>query len=81
MAMGSTQSLTEIGTSNLPGVKKRPALRADKLAAICESNVRKMWEPQPLGTLWPSTAGTGIALPLPYTLHIHTKPYRTDTMR
>jgi hypothetical protein len=39
MALGSTQPLTEMSTRNLPGGKKRPALRADKLAAICEPNV------------------------------------------
>jgi hypothetical protein len=39
MALGSTQPLTEISTWNLPGGKKRPAHRADNLAAICEPNV------------------------------------------
>jgi hypothetical protein len=39
---------------NLTGGKKRLARRADNLAAICE--------PQPLATLWASTACTGIAL-------------------
>jgi hypothetical protein len=39
MALGSTQPLTEMTTSNLPGGKKRPAHRADNLAAICEPNV------------------------------------------
>jgi hypothetical protein len=39
MALGSTQPLTEMSTSNFPGAKKRPALRTDKLAAICEPNV------------------------------------------
>jgi hypothetical protein len=39
MALGSTQPLTEMNTRNLPGDKKRPARRADKLAAICEPNV------------------------------------------
>jgi hypothetical protein len=39
MALGSTQPLTEMSTRNFPGVKKRPALRADNLAAICELNV------------------------------------------
>jgi hypothetical protein len=41
MALGSTQSLTEISTRNLPGGKNRPARRADNLAAICEPNVWK----------------------------------------
>jgi hypothetical protein len=39
MALGYTQPLTEMSTRNLPGGKKRPAHRADKLAAIYEPNV------------------------------------------
>jgi hypothetical protein len=39
MALGSTQPVTEVSTRNLPGGKKRPARRADKLAAIYELNV------------------------------------------
>jgi hypothetical protein len=39
MALGSTQSLTEMSTRNLPGAKGRPARKADNLAAICESIV------------------------------------------
>jgi hypothetical protein len=39
MALGSTQPLTEMSTRNLPGVKKRPARRADNLATIYELNV------------------------------------------
>jgi hypothetical protein len=39
MALGSTQPLTEMSTRNLPGGKKRPARRADKLAAIYEPNI------------------------------------------
>jgi hypothetical protein len=35
-ALGLTQPLTEMSTRNIPGGKKRPALRADKLTAICE---------------------------------------------
>jgi hypothetical protein len=38
-ALGSTQPLTEMSTRNLRGGKKRPARKADKLAAICEPNV------------------------------------------
>jgi hypothetical protein len=41
MGLGSTQPLTEMSTRKLPGVKKRPARRADNLAAIYEPNVRK----------------------------------------
>jgi hypothetical protein len=36
MALGSTQSLTEMNTRNLPGGKEQPALKADNLTAICE---------------------------------------------
>jgi hypothetical protein len=39
MARGSTQPLTEMSTRNLPGGKKRPARRADNLAAIYVPNV------------------------------------------
>jgi hypothetical protein len=39
MALGLTQPLTEMSTRNFPGGKKRPARRADNLAAICEPNV------------------------------------------
>jgi hypothetical protein len=39
MSLGSTQPLTKISTRNLPGGKKRPARRADKLIAIYEPNV------------------------------------------
>jgi hypothetical protein len=69
MALRSVQPITEISTRNLPGGKKRPARRADNLAAICEPIVQKMWEPQPLAILRASTACTGIALPLPNYVH------------
>jgi hypothetical protein len=39
MALGSTQPLTEVSTSNLPGGKKRPARKTDNLASIYETNV------------------------------------------
>jgi hypothetical protein len=39
MALGSTQPLTKMSTRNLPGGKKRPARKADNLAAICVPNV------------------------------------------
>jgi hypothetical protein len=51
MALGSTQPLREISTRNLPGGKERPQSKADKLTAICESIVQKMWEPRRLTTL------------------------------
>jgi hypothetical protein len=36
MALGLTQSLTEMSARNLPSGKGRPARRADNLTAICE---------------------------------------------
>jgi hypothetical protein len=39
VALGSTQHLTEMSTTNLPGGKGRPASKADNLTAICEPNV------------------------------------------
>jgi hypothetical protein len=39
MALGSTQPLREMSTRKLAGGKKRPARRADNLAAIYEPNV------------------------------------------
>jgi hypothetical protein len=36
MALGLTQPLTEMSTSNLPGAERRPARKADNLTAICE---------------------------------------------
>jgi hypothetical protein len=56
MALGSTQPLTEMSTSNLPGGKGRPARKADNLTAICMPIVWKMWEPRRLTTLWAFTA-------------------------
>jgi hypothetical protein len=39
MTPGSTQPLTKMSTRNLPGGKKRPARRAENLAAVCKPNV------------------------------------------
>jgi hypothetical protein len=36
VALGVTQPLTEMSTRNLPGVKARPARKADNVTAICE---------------------------------------------
>jgi hypothetical protein len=36
MALGSTQSLTEMSTRNLPGDKALPARKAGNLTSICE---------------------------------------------
>jgi hypothetical protein len=56
MALGSTQPLTEMSTRNIPGGEGRPARKADKLTAICEPIVYKMWKPQHLTALWVSMA-------------------------
>jgi hypothetical protein len=56
MALGSTQPLAEISTRNLPGVKGRPARKADNLTAICEPIVQEIWKPRRLTTLWVSMA-------------------------
>jgi hypothetical protein len=36
MALGSTQSLTEMDTTNFPGGKGRPERKAEILIPICE---------------------------------------------
>jgi hypothetical protein len=46
----------EMSTRNLPGGKGRPVRKAEKLTAICEPTVQKMWEPRRLTTLWAFTA-------------------------
>jgi hypothetical protein len=51
MALGSTQSLTELNTRNLHSGKGRVARKADNLTAICEAIVYKMWEPRRLTAL------------------------------
>jgi hypothetical protein len=49
MALGSTQSLTEMSTMNLPGGQRAPG-------AICEPIAYTMWDPHRLTTLWASMA-------------------------
>jgi hypothetical protein len=56
MVLVSTRPLTEMSTRNLPGGKGRPTCKADKLTAICQPIVSKMWEPRRLTTLRASTA-------------------------
>jgi hypothetical protein len=63
MALGSTQTLTEMSTRNLPGGKGLPARKADNLTAICEPIVWGKYGldvPQSYG---PSQPIIGIALP------------------
>jgi hypothetical protein len=68
LALGTTKPLTEMSIRNLGGGKKRPARRADNLAAICETNVSKCGGLNLSQTLRASTACTGITLPLPYNI-------------
>jgi hypothetical protein len=56
MALGSTQSLTELSTRNLSVNKGQPVHKADNLTAICEPTVQKMSEPRHFTTLWASMA-------------------------
>jgi hypothetical protein len=56
VALGSTQPLTEMSTSNLLGGKGRPGQKADDLIAICEPIFYKIWEPRRLTVLWASSA-------------------------
>jgi hypothetical protein len=56
MALGSTQSLTEMSTRNLPGGKGRPARKAGNLTIIYESIIYRVWEPRRLTTLWATDA-------------------------
>jgi hypothetical protein len=48
MALRSIQPLTKMRIKNFSEGKKRPARRANKLAAICEPTVQKILGPQPL---------------------------------
>jgi hypothetical protein len=60
MALWSTQPLTEISTGNLPGVKGRPARKAENVTVIYERVVYKMWEPRRLTSYGLSLLVTGI---------------------
>jgi hypothetical protein len=51
MAVGPTQSLTEMSTKNILETKGQPVRWADNLTAICEQTVQKLWEPRRLTTL------------------------------
>jgi hypothetical protein len=71
MTLESTQSLTEISTSNLPGAKGRPARKADNLIAICEPIVyKKCGSHEVSETYGPSRPVAGIALPFYFLLGI-----------
>jgi hypothetical protein len=55
MVLGSTQPITEMSTTNLPGGKGQPTSNADVIA-ICEPIVWKIWESRRLTPIWASTA-------------------------
>jgi hypothetical protein len=65
MALGLTQPLTKMSTTNLPGSKGWPAHKAHNLTAICEPTVLQTCGnlniSQLYGPPWPVT---GLALPL-----------------
>jgi hypothetical protein len=64
MALGSTQTLTEMSTRNIPGGKGRPAHKADNLPPSVSRLSRKCDNfdvSKPYGPPWPVT---GIALPV-----------------
>jgi hypothetical protein len=58
MVLGSTKTVKEISTRNLPGGKGRPARKADNLTDICKPTVS-----QPCGS---PRSVTKIALPFLY---------------
>jgi hypothetical protein len=68
MALGSTQSLTQVNTKNLPGGKGWPVRKADDLNAICVPTVYEMWEPRLLTTPMGLHSLLAIALPLLFNL-------------
>jgi hypothetical protein len=71
MALGSTRSLTETSTRNLPESKGRPTRKADNLTATCE-RFRKCGSLDVSQPYRPPEPVTGIAL-----IFLHTHTHRT----
>jgi hypothetical protein len=63
MALVPTQPLTEISTRNLPGVKERPAAKADNLTVV--------WEPIILKNVGASTSHILIGLHSLFQEYLH----------
>jgi hypothetical protein len=63
MAQGSTQPLTEMSTSDLPGGKERLTRKTDHLTAVYEPLVKKCGSLNVTQPYWPDT---GISLPFVY---------------
>jgi hypothetical protein len=53
MALGLTQPLTEMSTTNLPTVKERMVSKADNLTAICDQMSRKCGNLEVSQPYWP----------------------------
>jgi hypothetical protein len=78
-ALESTQPLTEMSTSNLPGGTGQLAHKVDKLTTTCEPIIYKMWEPRHLTLLWASMACYRDSLPSFWYFHTILKVYIKET--
>ena len=65
MALGLTQSLTEMSTRNISWGKGGRYVGLTTLPPPC-ADCLEIWEPQPPGTPGPVQGCNGIALPLPF---------------
>ena len=58
MALGSTQPLVKMSTSNIPGGKDGQCMRLITSPPSC-AECHDIWEPESSGTLWATLAVTG----------------------